>query len=691
MRTRFAWTIVAGLIALGISGAAVADGLRPIQIEDVMRLRTIGAVTADPAGGFVVQITAWDGGPRFLRDLWHLAPGGELRALTVGGTGGGSHAFAPDGRSLAFSGTRNGVAGIHALPMAGGEARTLAALPVPADNLRWAGTGVFFTAPVFPDCGADLACTAARHAERAKGTSALVYDDLYHRPWNTWADGTHNGLFRLDPASGKVEAVALGAFDVPPIPFGGREDYDVSPDGRVVVYTAKKVADPWLSTNDDLFEVVDGVERRLTVNPASDRAPKLSPDGGRIAFLSQSIPGFESDRIRLKILDRKTGDIITVGDTILNWIVEFAWMPDGKSLIAIAEEDGHLLPYRVEARKGVPARRLGGRFVYRKPVVSADGKTVVFTRETMVAPADLYRMDLKTNAEARLTDLNRETLAGLELPRIEEIRWDGAVVDGKPQSVHGFLVVPPGVDAAAPLPLVVFVHGGPQGAFLNAFHPRWNPLPIAAQGFVVALPNPTGSVGYGQDFVDAVSRHWGDKPYEDIMAMVQTLSDRPEIDGTRVCAMGGSYGGYMTNWMQAKAGDRFKCLISHAGPSALEVKYGTTDELWFPEWDIGGTPWDNPDAYRMWSPITYAKDFRTPMMVIHGANDFRVSLEQGLVMYQTLRRQGIESKLVVFPDEDHFINRPVNRRFWYDTVNAWLRRHLSGGSADQAPGQSAEP
>lgn len=668
--------LVAALVA---SAPAFADGPRPVTIEDMMRLRTVGAVTPDPSGGGVLlQLGTWDGGERFLRDLWYLADGAAApRALTVGGSGGGSHAFSPDGRLLAFAGTRNGVVGLHALPMDGGEARILAALPVPADNVRWAGDRVFFTAAVFPDCGADLACTADRQVAREQGTSALVYDELYHRPWNTWADGTHNGLFSLDPASGKIDVVALGAFDVPPIPFGGREDYDVSADGRVVVYAAKKVPDPWQSTNDDLFEVADGVERRLTENPASDRTPKLSPDGGRVAYLAQAVPGFESDRIRLKVLDRKTGDIITVADNVQNWITDFAWLPDGKSLILIVEEEGHLLPYRAEARKNVPARRLGGRFVYQKPIVSKDGRSVLFTRETLVEPAELYRMDLKTGVEKRLTDLNGELVKDLAMPRVEEVWWDGAeVAPGKRQRVHGFVVVPAQALAASPLPLVLFVHGGPQGAFLNAFHPRWNPLPIAARGYVVALPNPTGSVGYGQEFVNAVSRDWGGRTYDDLMTMVETLSQRPDIDGTRVCAMGGSYGGYMANWMEAKSGDRFKCLISHAGPSALEVKYGTTDELWFPEWDIGGAPWDDPEAYRKWSPITYAKDFRTPMLVIHGANDYRVSLEQGLVMYQFLKKRGVEAKLVVFPDEDHFVNRPVNRKFWYDTVNDWLGRFL---------------
>ncbi len=673
MKIRLALLITLCFAAVSVN----AQQLKPVSIEDIMGLDMLGAVTPDAKGGVILQITTWDGGERFLRDLWYLAPSGEMSQLTFGGTGGGSHALSPDGKSLAFYGKRNGVDGIHVLPLSGREARTLMALPVYADNLRWAANGIFFTAPVFPDCAADFKCTTDRHEQVAKGTSALVYEELYYRPWNTWADGTHNGLFLLNVGDNSVKAIAVGKFDVPPIPFGGPEDYDVSKDGKVVVYAAKKVDDPWISTNDDIFEVVDGVEQNLTAaNLASDRAPRLSPDGSKIAFASQAIPGFESDRIRLKILDRKTGDIITIADSINNWILGFQWLPDGKSLVVLTEEEGHLPLYKVEAKKGGSATRLGGRYVYKSPVVTADGKSVLATRQTMLDPPDLYKIDLKTGKETRLTNLNREKLAGLELPKVEEIRWEGTVIDGKAQPVHGFLVVPPQASKATPLPLVVFIHGGPQGSFLNSYHPRWNPLPFAAQGFVVALPNPTGSTGYGQDYVNNISRHWGDRPYEDIMNMVEVLSERPEIDGTKVCAMGGSYGGYMANWMEAKAGERFKCLVSHAGPSDLAAKYGTTDELWFPEWEIGGTPWDVPGEFKKWSPVTYAKDFKTPMLIIHGANDFRVSLEQAQIMFQTLRRVGVKSKLVVFPDEDHFINRPVNRRFWYHTIEDWLRTHL---------------
>jgi len=265
------------------------------------------------------------------------------------------------------------------------------------------------------------------------------------------------------------------------------------------------------------------------------------------------------------------------------------------------------------------------------------------------------------------------------MPKVEEVWYDGAVVgEGKRQRVHAFLVRPPDAEAGRKYPLVVMIHGGPQGAWLDGFHSRWTPLGIASRGFVVAMPNPTGSTGYGQAFVAAVSKDWGGRCYEDVIAFLDHAAAMEGVDATRACAMGGSFGGYMTNWIEGHT-DRFKCLISHAGPSSLAAKYGTTDELWFPEWDIGGTPWENADAYAKWSPHAYAKSFKTPMLVIHGANDFRVPIEQALVMFTYLRRQGVEAKLVVFPDETHFVSKPLNRVLWYDTVVRWLEAHLKGG------------
>jgi len=665
--------------------APAAPGPAPVAqhdptIDDVMGMRVIVGVEVAPNGqDAVVQIQEYAGGPKWQKDLWRVAPGKEPRRLTTGGRTGGSYAYSPDGTRIAFAGERGGRQGIQVLPLDGGEARTALETPFPVENLRWVGRKFYFTAAVLPSCGADFACTVDAQAQKAKGTSALVYTELYHRPWNTWADGTHNALFTAPEDGGKVEEVAGGSFDVPPIPFGGREDYDVATDGAVV-YTAKQVPDPWKSTNTDLFLVEGGRERRITDNPAADHAPRFSPDGRYVAYLAQAIPGFESDQWRLKMYDRKLGETVTLAESIENWISEFAWTPDGGTIVFSVEEQGHQPLYVVEARKGALPRRLTGRTVDRHlAVASGDGRYAWVTRESLLQPPDLYRVELgpKPGPDQRLTRLNDEALKAIRLPRIEEVWWDGAEMSpGKRARVHGFLAIPAGTPpSGGKWPLVMVVHGGPQGAWMNNFHPRWNPLGLVGHGYAVAMPNPTGSVGYGQAFTNAVSKDWGGRPYEDLMRLLDDLSKRSDIDGSKACAIGGSYGGYMANWMEAKT-DRFKCLVSHAGPSFLEVKFGTTDEQWFPDWDVGGTPWDNPDNYRKFSPSSYVRDFKTPMLTIQGANDFRVPLEQALFMFTALRTRGIEAKLVVFPDEDHFVAKPLNRKFWYDTVNDWLSAHL---------------
>ncbi len=666
--------VLAPLLTALMLPAAVHAATHPPTIDDIMRLRIITAIEPSPVGTAVVlQTRDYDGGDKWQKDLWLVRPGQAPRRLTTGGVTGGSFAFAPDGTRIAFAGERAGKSGIHVLPVDGGEPSLLAELPVDADNLRWVGQRLFFSAAVYPDCGADLACTKKRDEDKAAGPSAHVYDDLYFRPWNDWSTGKHSNLFAIDVSTTKVEPVVTGLFDCPRVPFGGREDYAVSPDGQVVAYTAKKALDKARSTNDDLFLIEGGKTIPITDNPAADRNPVFSPDGRRIAYLAQAVPGFESDRVRLMVYDRDARTHTPLAADLDAWVDEVVWAPDGKSLYFTTELQGRMMLHQVEARAGASARVLARNSTDNHPALSGDRKSLYFLRQSLTMPPELFARDLKTGQEAPITRMNADALAGWAMPTVEEVWYDGAPVNGKPQKVHAFVMRPHG--AAGRLPMVVMVHGGPQGAWLNAFHARWNPIPLAAKGFAVVMPNITGSTGYGQAFVNAISGDWGGRAYEDVLGVLDWAATTKDLDATRACAMGGSYGGYMMNWIEGHT-DRFKCLISHAGPSALDTKYGTTDELWFPEWEMGGTPWDKPETYARWSPHTYAKSFKTPMLVIHGARDFRVSLEQALVMFTYLKRQGVEARLMVFPDEDHFVQKPKNRKFWYDSVNLWLKGHL---------------
>ena len=660
------------------SGAA--EKKHQVTIDDVMSFKFIDSAELTATGDILLRIQGLGANDKFVKDFYLLSPSGNVRQITFGGRMKGDFALSPDGKSVAWYGEREGKSGIFLLPLDGGESRLVVELPLSASALRWSGNNLYFSAPVFPDCGVDFDCTVGRLNQKAQQTSAMTYDDLYMRPWNTWWDGTRNNLFVYDMVGGGIQAVATGDFDIPTIPWGGVEDYAISADGKAVCYTAKKVEKKYRSTNTDLFEVVNGNTVQITTNKGADHSPKYSPDGRFIAFLSQDVENYESDRVRLKVYDRKRQEVISLTETVDDWVMEFVWMADSSGLYATVAREGHRVLYQVSLNKRVGASAVFQRGMYRHLFLSRDGSQLLFTNETMTTPPELFTMNLKDGKSVKLTSLNDDALKNILMPTVEEIRWEGSTSSsGRKRNVHGFLVRPvddSGKVIKKKVPLVVMVHGGPQGAWENSLHPRWTPLGLTASGYAVAMPNITGSFGYGQDFVVDVSGDWGGRPYEDVMTMVEHLSRDSSIDGQRVCAMGGSYGGYMANWLEAKSGDRFKCLVSHAGPADLRIMYGTTDELWFPEWEMRGTPWDFPDEVQKWSPLSYVVDFKTPMLVIHGANDFRVPLEQALGMFTALKRRDIDARLVVFPDEDHFISTPRNRRFWYGTVNEWLDRYL---------------
>jgi dipeptidyl aminopeptidase/acylaminoacyl peptidase len=464
-------------------------------------------------------------------------------------------------------------------------------------------------------------------------------------------------------------------YDAPVPPFGGSADYAFSSDGQELAFTAKLGNDQAWTTNNDIFTVpvAGGEPVNVTASmKGADQTPAYSPDGRFLAFLSQQRPGFESDRVRLMVRDRKTGAVHEVPKAYDRSIGEYLWT--GTGFFAVVEdrqrhEIVHITPggdvHHVLRDNGLNPSQLS---------LGVQGETPVlgFVSDGVADPGNVYRWPIDHAAPPKpLTQMNADKLADLGLRPAEEIRWRGA--DG--DSVYGLLVKPPQFQEGRKYPLVVLVHGGPQSAWLDQFHSRWNAQLFATPGYVVFLPNPRGSTGFGQKFVDQISRDWGGRPYTDIMRGVDAVARLPFVDSTRMAAAGGSYGGYMMDWMEGHT-TRFKTLISHAGVYNLESMYGSTEELWFPEWEFGGPPWVNRADYEKWSPNRFAARFKTPMLVIDGEQDFRVPYTEGLQLFTALRRQSVPARLLVFPDEGHWITRPQNQLKWYDEVQAWLGRYL---------------
>jgi dipeptidyl aminopeptidase/acylaminoacyl peptidase len=454
--------------------------------------------------------------------------------------------------------------------------------------------------------------------------------------------------------------------------FEAGDEFAFSPDGAELVYTATPTPareEAW-STNHDLWAVnlKTGERRQLTKNPAADGFARFSPDGKLMAYRAQSRAGFEADRWQLMLLDRATGQTRSLTENFDSLVEDFAWTPDSRMLVFGAEDKATRRLWTIPVTGGTPKPITTGG-ASGEAVITPDGRTVIFTRSELAAPAAVMSVSIGGGKATKLTQANDELLGQLDFSRLESMTVAGA--GGTP--VQMWIVKPPGFDAAKKYPLVFWVHGGPQGAFMDSWSSRWNAELWAAQGYVLALPNPRGSTGFGQKFTDEISGDWGGKVYEDLMACLGRLEKQPYIDPTRMAAAGASFGGYMMNWFQGHT-DKFKTLVTHCGVYNFDTMYGTTEELWFDEWDHG-IPWEHPEADAQ-SPHRFAKQFKTPNLVIHNELDFRVPVSQGMDLFTALQRKGIPSKLLSFPDEGHWVLKPQNSELWHQTIFDWLKVYL---------------
>ncbi len=658
------------------------EAKHPITFDDMIHMHRVGDPKISSDGKWVAYvITTPDmDANRNASNLWIVSTsGGAPLQLTQSGHD-SSPEWSPDGKTLAFLSTRDGTSQVYLLPMDGGEAHAVTHLSTGADLVKWSPDGktIAFTSAVHPDCKDD-ACNKARDVEKEKNMDkAHVYEQLLYRHWTHWFEGKRSHVF-VTAADGSGEPRDLNAganYDVPPDERGEPSDINFSPDSKEICFTAVTDKMEAISTNADLFlvPVSGGEPKKITSNPGYDGNPVYSPDGRFIAYHAQLTPGYESDRWRIMLYDRQSGKSENLSEAFDRSANDLAWSADSKTVFFTAENETLQPIYAMAARAGAEPKKIVADGFNTGLTLRGDGQAFAFERTSLTMPAELFAANGDGSGARQLTHHNESILAKVEMNAPEMFWFESK--DGT--RVQAMLIRPPHFEAAKKYPLLVLLHGGPQTMWQNSWGYRWNAEVFSAAGYVTLMINRRGSTGYGQKFTDEITNDWGGKPYDDVMKGIDVaLAKYKFIDGARMAAAGGSYGGYLADWIATHNG-RFKAIISHASVYDKTAMYAT-EELWFEEHDMQGTPWSNPESYRKWAPVTYAAElgkFKTPTLVVCGERDYRVPYTQSLEFFNALQRQGVPSKLVVFPDEGHWVLKPQNAQFWYKTFLDWLAQWM---------------
>lgn len=656
------------LMAVPLCGAASLD------IETMMRVKRVSDPQLSPDGrtlAFAAQSVDLAANKKITQIYTVSIDGGVPRALTTEGSNDRPR-WSPDSKKIAFVSTRGGASQIWMMNADGGAQTQVTKIATEASGVTFFPDGkrLLFLSEVYPDC-ADEACNAKQlKEEEASKSKARTYTSLLYRHWTTWQSKRRSHLFMVTLDGGAVKDLTPGKFDVPPFSLGGQDGYAVSPDGKEVCYTINSEAEQALSTNSELWTVSPdgGDPQKITNSPGADVGPVYSPDGQWLAWRAQKTAGYESDRWRMFVIKRKDGKVRDLTETLDRNVESIYWSPDSTRIFFTVEDRGRQGIQMIAINGTSGARSIvSGSATYDDVQLTPDGKVMIYTMQTGASPVEIYKVNAGDNKPVPMTRMNESLLSGLTLPAFEDLNATGA----EGAKIHSFVLKPAGFDAKQKYPVLFFIHGGPQGAWHESWSYRWNPQIFAAAGFVVVMPNPRGSTGYGQKFTDEINNDWGGKVYEDLMATVDAVAAQPWADADRFAAAGGSYGGYMVNWLLGHS-TRFKALVSHAGVYDLRSMAGETEELWFPMWEFRGMPWTNPESYQKWSPSYFVNDFQTPTLVIHGELDYRVPVGQGLQLFTALQMKKVPSKLLLFPDEGHWILKPQNSVVWHKTFLDWI-------------------
>ena len=678
---KFRWLFTfASFAAMSIHAHAQETSKRAMTVDDLLAVKVVSDPQVSPDGTLVVYgVSEVDREANKSNSSLYLVPtaGGEPRRLTTTPGSNDHPRWSPDGKSIAFTSDRSGSSQVWLLPIDGGEPRQVTKLPIDVSGPIWSPKGdkIAFVAEVYP--GKSPEETAKTDEEKSKDqTSMKVYESLPVRHWTTWDAGKRSHLFVCEIDDGKsTDLIPDWEKNVPPAPFGGSSDYAWGTNGDFLVFTSEPRENHAWSTNTDIWYIPAGGGDPLNVsadNKGADGQPAFAPDGSKGAIVSQARAGFEADQWVLKVRDIGGNRVVDLTGKLDRPVQSFSWTPDSKSILTVVEDSGSQVILKLDAGGGEPTRLVEGGANTSAQPANPDGSAVVYLHSDVTRPNEVFYLARPGAEPTRLTDHNGPLLAKLDLPKAESFTFKGAQGD----EVQGWLVRPPGFDESKSYPVLFLIHGGPQGAWQDVWHSRWSYGLFAAPGYAVVAINPRGSTGFGQLFTDQISQDWNGKVYEDLMlGLDHALKTYEFLDESRMAAAGGSYGGYMVDWIAGHT-DRFKALITHAGVFDLTSMNVTTEELWFPEWEFGGSPWDTPEMHQAMSPSTYIANFKTPTLVIHGALDFRVPDAQGLGMYTALQRMGVPSRYVFFPDEGHWINKPGNRVAWWNEVHDWLAEYL---------------